>query len=175
MLARLERTGLLALGTEVKNVTQIMHLYHEIINDRAGDGMLKNCKDETVELKNPAGSKIKYTFNLGNLDDYIFGYARRGGIPLPGLVFDKVEVRELPIRMTEDPWNTGVAFRKYEEERGTMRNGEGIDGTPLFGGDQYDVTAWPSEKRAAASLTKRDPLSKKEQMALKMGFVLDWE
>lgn len=172
MLARLERDRRLGPDSEVKNLALIMSLYIKIFRNLHDDDLLEEGKEETVKLKAADGSTTKYTFNLGLFDEYILGYAKRHGITLPDIPEDD-DLEELPIQAAGDPWNTAAAFRFYEKKYGKMRGPD--DTVPAIGGDRYDVTAWSSGQRAAATRKKRDPFSKKEIGALRLGFLLDFE
>jgi hypothetical protein len=171
-LARLERERILVPDSEVKNVGLIMSLFVKVARDMCTNDLLEEGQEETVELKGPDGSTTKYTFDLANFDEYILGYAERHGITVPGSSPDEGAAEMLPVQTAEDPWNTARAFREYEENHG--RAG-GPDETPAIGGDKYDITTWTSNERASASFNKRDPFSKKELVALKLGFLLSWE
>jgi hypothetical protein len=171
-LARLERERLLVPDSEVKNVGLVMSLFIKVARDMYDNDLLEEGQEETVKLRAADGSMTRYTFDLANFDEYILGYAERHGIMVPGLSPDEGTAEMLPVQTAEDPWNTAGAFRKYEENHGRA---SGPDETPAIGGDKYDITTWTSVERASASFNKRDPFSKKELVALKLGFLLSWE
>lgn len=173
MLAQLERQHRLGPDSEVKNLGLIMSLYIKTARDMQINELLNDGDEETVDLKLPDGSTEKYTFDLGKLDEYILGYAERHSIAVPDAPQDVAgAAEELPGRTVEDPWKTAESFRRYESDQGTA---EGPGETPAMGGDRYDITTWTSAERRSASFKNRDPFSKKEIAALKLGFMLGFE
>jgi hypothetical protein len=173
MLAQLERQRRLGPNSEVKNLGLIMSIYIKTAKAMQANDLLEDGNEETVELKMPDGSTEKYTFDLAKLDEYILGYAERHSIALPDAPQDNEGAAEgLPARTAEDPWNTAEAFCQYERNHGKA---SGPGEKPAMGGDRYDITTWTSAERRSASLKKRDPFSKKEIAALKMGFMLGFE
>jgi hypothetical protein len=151
-----------------------MSLYIKVVQALQYNDMPEVNETETVQLKAVDGSTQAYTFDLANVDEYILGYAERHSIKLPGVPVGDVEgaAEKLPIQTAEDPWNTAKAFRAYEKMYGKA-DGPGFK--PAMGGDKYDITTWTSAERRAASLNKRDPFSKREIEALKMGLMLKFE
>ncbi|KAK3290822.1 uncharacterized protein B0H64DRAFT_420639 [Chaetomium fimeti] len=173
MLAQLERQRRLGPDSEVKDLGLIMSLYIETARTMQVNDLLKDGDEETVELKMPDGSTEKYTFDLGKLDEYILGYVERHSISVPDAPQDgEGAAEELPPQTSEDPWNTAEAFRRYERVHGKA---SGPGEKPAIGGDRYDITTWTSAERRSASFKKRDPFSKKEIAALKLGFMLGFE
>ncbi|KAK4153779.1 hypothetical protein C8A00DRAFT_33465 [Chaetomidium leptoderma] len=172
MLALLERERRLAPDSEVKNLGLIMSLYIKLARDLHADDLLEEGKEETVELKAVNGSTTKYTFDLANFDEYILGYAERHGITVPGASQDEGFAEKLPIQAADDPWNTAEAFRAYEKDHGKA---DGLSQKPAIGGDKYDITTWTSAERSSASMNRRDPFSKKEIEALRLGLMLKFE
>jgi hypothetical protein len=171
MLARLEREKLLSENSEIKNLGLIMSLWVKNANAFQSNDLFENAEEETVELKALDGSTQSFTFDLGNFDDYVLAYVNRHSITLPWTFDTEGAAENCPIPTLEDPWNTAAAFIKYEEENGKS-NG---DQKPTMGGDSLDITTWSSAERKAASMNRRDPLSKREITALRMGFMLGWE
>lgn len=171
MLARLERDKLLSNDSEIKNLGLIMSLWARNAHDMRAQTLLEDPREETMELVGLDGTKETFVFDINEWDDYVVGYADRHSIPLPGPYEVADAAKKLPIQTLEDPWNTGAEFIKYERERGKSDG----DQKPTIGGDSLDVTAWTSARRKEASDNRRDPLSKKEIEALKMGFMFDFE
>ncbi|KXX73949.1 hypothetical protein MMYC01_208726 [Madurella mycetomatis] len=135
-----------------------MSMSAKIAKDMRNNNLLEGIDGETQT----------FTFNFGNFDDYIFGYAERHRIVLPGEFDAEGMGGKCPIPTREDPWDTAVTFRRYEKECGRS------DGPPkpTIGRDRHDITTWSSAERRGHSLTGRDPLSKRGIEALKMGLVM---
>ncbi|GAB1316843.1 hypothetical protein MFIFM68171_07053 [Madurella fahalii] len=168
MLARLEREQRLVANSEVRNLALIMSMFAKIADEMRISDLLERGEEDTIELEGTDGETQTFTFHLDNFDDCILGYAERHNIVLPGESDVEGMGEKCPIPTREDPWNTAAAFKEYEKEFGRS------DGTrqPAIGGDRFDITTWSSAERRGHSLTGRDPLSKREIAALKMGLVM---
>ncbi|KAK1599435.1 uncharacterized protein LY79DRAFT_575138 [Colletotrichum navitas] len=99
-------------------------------------------------------------------DNYVAAYAKKHGITLrdvPGLknlLADVDDSVKLPKETHgDDLWGWEMAFSEYKKGR-------------KIGGDDLDITSWPSVERKRASFNNKDPLGKKEIEAIKNGMFM---
>lgn len=146
MLARLEREGLLAENSEVKDLGTIMAIYIRLAPTFHDIGL---CEDD-------------------NFESIIGAYATKFGITLrsPSDIkdllgdLDKSVTLPKPDKAKDDPWGWTKTLSAFKKDHGKI------------GGDKLDITSWTSAERRNASFNKRDPLGKEEMKALKAGAVM---
>ncbi|KAJ0334379.1 hypothetical protein COL5a_000436 [Colletotrichum fioriniae] len=163
-LARLEREGVLAPDSEVKDLGCVMAGMLKVASAFRGFDLLQ---DETVYKKS---KKRPFPFTAEKFDSYVALYAKKHGITLkgvPGLkalvdnLDDEEDGEELPNAEEhgEDPWGWADALASYKKGR-------------KIGGDNLDITSWTPAKRKQHAFNKKDPLGKKEIDAIKNGMVM---
>ena len=174
-LTALDRAGLLAEDSEVKNIGFIMALYLNVASrlkemsvlDQEDDDDDDEDEDDDDDDDDGAGGRRavksnKSTFDATRFDEYIFTFAKKKGIILKGitdmhgLTADLRNSMSMPRANAKDPW---AWARVASANRG-------------MGGDRLDITTWSSAQRKAANFDNKDPLGKKERDAIKEGMVL---
>ncbi|KAK6362994.1 hypothetical protein TWF730_000442 [Orbilia blumenaviensis] len=169
MLARLEREGLLAPDSRIKNLSTIMGLWMLAAEEFRGQGCLEDNEEE--EQLGPKKDKKKWNPSL--FDSNVLAYAKKYHINFSGAhkaaedIEENVDEIDLPIPGSNsgpnaDPFGFYPALKKYKSDHGT----------PLIGGDKLDITTFTSAERKHAAFDGRDPLGKREMTALKQGLVL---
>ncbi|TGJ79983.1 hypothetical protein E0Z10_g8783 [Xylaria hypoxylon] len=167
MLAQLDDLGLVGDATAVKSLGCTMAMYMALTSRMRAQNVINDEKREeyTSEMK----------FQPDYFEDAILTYANKRGVTLCGpddieeLMAQAVGDVELPGKEDPDPWGWKAALKAYVKEHGTSRSERGA---PRIGGDYHDITAWSSTQRKEASLTKKDPMAKKDIDAIKAGLVV---
>lgn len=166
MLARLDRRG---LSDKVPTLGAVMSLYIELY-----DRLHRTKNILKKEEKTPGA----FEYDVTRLDSYVLAYAQKHSIALPyhgssGAWREEYKDESLPTPTMNrnDPWGFVTAFNRYRNRysKGMASVYCGFRG---IGGDALDITTWDSEKRSAKSVSKKDPLTKKEINAIKQGLVL---
>ncbi|KAK1977153.1 hypothetical protein LZ30DRAFT_785095 [Colletotrichum cereale] len=161
MLARLEREGVLAPDSEVKDLGHVMAGMLKVAAAFRGSSLLEQGTPMKKSKKRP------FPFAEDSFADYVAAYAKKHGITLCGVpgrkdllenVDDSVELPTAEAH-GDDPWGWAAAFSEYKRGR-------------KIGGDDLDITSWASAERKKAAFNKRDPLGKKEIEAIKDGMVM---
>ncbi|KAK1453604.1 hypothetical protein CMEL01_05263 [Colletotrichum melonis] len=161
-LARLEREGVLAADSEVKDLGCVMAGMLKVASALRGFDLLQN---ETVHKES---KKRPFPFTAEKFDSYVAAYAKKHGITPKGVPGLKAliegldnEEEELPTAEEhgEDPWGWADALASYKKGR-------------KIGGDDLDITSWTPAKRKQHAFNKKDPLGKKEIDAIKNGMVM---
>ncbi|KDN65805.1 hypothetical protein CSUB01_04988 [Colletotrichum sublineola] len=159
-LARLEREGVLAPDSEVKDLGHVMAGMLKVAAVFRGYSLLEHGTRVRKSKKRP------FPYAEDSFDNYVAAYAKKHGITLrgvPGLKDLLVNVDdsvELPNEEHgDDPWGWQAAFSEYKKGRD-------------IGGDNLDITSWTSAERKRAAFNKKDPLGKKEIDAIKNGMVM---
>ncbi|KAM7195171.1 hypothetical protein V8F33_006845 [Rhypophila sp. PSN 637] len=200
---RLEHLGLLSTTSEVRNLGLIMSLFMKLAADNEANvrclevGGDKTPFDKSVKLTLADGRTTTYKYSIESFDRIIFMYLKKYAIPpadLPGDnswfgildddwdenkndynsdVDDEMKEFCLPGGTKEDPFGLNEAVKAYVETYGRQTGGP--NSKAVMGGDKYDITPMSVKERKAASLTGKDPLSRKEIKSLKEGMVPGWE
>ncbi|KAM7216755.1 hypothetical protein V8F06_007865 [Rhypophila decipiens] len=171
----------------VDNLGLIMSLFMKLAADNEGDvyglriGHEKTPVDESVKLSLADGRTTTYKYSIESFDRIIFMYLKKYAIPPTDLSGDKDMYCELddelkqscpPGGTKEDPFGLNEAVKAYVETYGRQTGGP--KSKAVMGGDKYDITTMSVKERKAASLTGKDPLSRKEIKNMKEGMVLGW-
>lgn len=158
MLATLERNSVLKPDSEIKNLGHMMALWLRLSEDPSSIfGVLQES----------AGTR-----RLGSI---ILAYATKYDIPLPNpgdldplkkVVLVKANKVKLPApdAKKNDPWNWAKALRDYERNYTISILGFA---SRQVGGDQLDVSAWTSKRRAMCAFDEKDPITEEVRNSLK--------
>ncbi|KAI1349420.1 hypothetical protein F5Y01DRAFT_187286 [Xylaria sp. FL0043] len=167
MLAQLDNLGLVGDATEVRSLGCTMAMYMSLT------AMMRESNILSDDDRKPYTSKLK--FQPDYYEDAVLTYANKRGVTLRGpkdieeLMANAVGDIELPRKDDKDPWGWKAALKKYTKSHGHSHFHRG---SPKIGGDDYDITTWPSSERKAASFDKKDPFGKKERDAIKEGLII---
>ncbi|KAK2029699.1 hypothetical protein LX32DRAFT_560149 [Colletotrichum zoysiae] len=160
MLARLEREGVFTPDSEVKDLGNVMAGMLKVAATLRNYDLLEGGTRMKKSKKRP------FPFDEDSFDNYVAAYAKKHGITLRGvpglkdLLADVDDSVELPTAEAgDDPWGFEVSLADYKKGR-------------KIGGDDLDITSWPSAKRKSAAFDNKDPLGKKERDAIKDGMVM---
>jgi hypothetical protein len=141
-------------------------------------------EDDKKEVLGQAKDRRKWQPHF--FDRYILAYARKYDIKLvgPHNIDETVSVADvdadvdLPVGVSSnskaDPFRFKSRLEDYKFEYGggtAFLAGNKFPLTPI-GGDNLDITAWPSAKRKSKAFNKEDPLGKEERAGLRKGLVL---
>ncbi|KAK1995840.1 hypothetical protein LX36DRAFT_659190 [Colletotrichum falcatum] len=160
MLARLEREGVMAPDSEVKDLGHVMAGMLKVAAAFRGFSLLEDGTRMKKSKKRP------FPFDEDSFDNYVAAYAKKHGITLrgvpglKGLLADVDNSVELPTEAEgDDPWGFAAALSDYKKGR-------------KIGGDDLDITTFSSAERKSSSFNNKDPLGKKEIEAIKKGMVM---
>ena len=179
MLARLERQNFLKPDSEFRNLALVMTMYIKFANELRNDfsvfqGTADDSEDDDESEDEPKQPSNKMKPDLDLFEAYIFAYAKKYNINLDGpldvLDLDTEGEVELP-KVGADPWDWAASLRNYKKSQGSVPILLGRK-TAKIGGDNYDITAMSSAERKKACHRGKDPLSKEEIDAIKMGMIL---
>ncbi|KAI1295809.1 hypothetical protein F5Y03DRAFT_399149 [Xylaria venustula] len=167
MLAQLDGLGLVGDATAVQSLGCTMAMYMDLAS------IMRSANVISDEPRKEYTNKTR--FQPDYFEDAVLTYANRRGVTLQGP--DDIEELmaqadgdiELPEKGDKDPWGWKAAFKKYAKDHGRSRSSRGA---AKIGGDDLDITTWSPAERKSASLTKKDPFTKKDIEALKNGLIL---
>ncbi|KAI9367289.1 hypothetical protein BJX61DRAFT_538185 [Aspergillus egyptiacus] len=165
MLGNLESAGFLSPESEVKNLGLIMSMYLRLASELTEYSCLPEYS--TTSRK---------TFKIDNFNAYIVAYAKKYEIKLKGPsgldeLIEEAEDEGSRIKFpapSADPWKFNAAYKANKQELGTIYFVDKEE----FGGDSFDITAWPSAKRKKYNFEKKDPIDKEGMKAIKEGGVM---
>lgn len=172
MIARLKAQGPLAEDSEVKNLGLIITLYIRLASDMRSGSLLEKGKKESVDLKKPT----RFTWTPSRFDEYLNVYAIKHDIALRGVEdlhrltagFDTD--LELPIG-GETSWGWTRVWKPYTKRYATVTPCLGF-GRKMVGGNNLDITSWPTGLRKHYHFEEMDPFTQEDMDALEGGMLM---